>query len=98
MGNVNSEVLDFMKSDLAKGLKQFGEYNFYDKGAYEVCEMAGQKLKTLSAADAAATLEAFSKLSEHSEKYVCDQICSLDDWGELFDMKAPWAKFIGDNY
>ncbi len=94
MGNVNNEVLEYMRKDLADGIRDFGEYTFGDKGPHEVCAMAKDQLKELSVADAVATLEAFYRESDDARTYVEEQVVDLDDWDELFDQNAPWANSV----
>jgi len=97
-GEVNSELFAAMKQDLERGLDQFGRYSFWDKGPSEVCRIPYRKLRALSPQDAAATLQAFSKLSDEAQRYVQTAVVGLDDWDELFDESAPWHGFICDHY
>ncbi len=90
MGKVNLEVLKYMRKDCATGIRQFGEYNFHDKGPDECCEMPYDRLRALSPEDAAATLLEFAKESDHADKYVGCTIVAMDDWDELFDDTQPW--------
>lgn len=98
MGSVNKEIFKFMKKDLKDALYNFGHYTFSDKGAHEVCFMATKELRNLPVEDAVATLQAFCSVSDEAREYVQDQIVDLQEWDELFDENAPWAKFITDNY
>ncbi len=94
MGNVNKELLKFMRKDLKDGIRDHGEYTFNDKGPHDVCWMAKDELKALPVADAVATLEAFYNYSDDARTYVEAQVCDLDDWDELFDENAPWANSV----
>lgn len=69
---MNDEIIEIMRKDLKTGLKKFGNYSFWDKGAEEVCDIdqSIDMLRKLPAAEGAATLEAFCKESAESQAYV----------------------------
>lgn len=68
-----------------QGIRQFGEYHFYDKGADEVVDINGfaNELRTLEPRDAGSRLEALHQRGARPYGKVAEAIISqLDDMAE----------------
>ena len=74
-------------NDIEHGLKQYGQYTYYDKGAHEVIDMwtLGSLLKEIGPKGAAWVLLRV-KEHEHGGKFVQDMLLNLDGWEEFDDL------------
>jgi hypothetical protein len=89
----NQERAKKYKEDIRKAIKQFGEYNFYDKNCHEVMDLPIHELQELTVDDVAETLLLVSK-NKAGMKFVSDVIVSMDDWNKFDDLldKHTWLK------
>jgi len=65
-----------------EALKQFGEYNYEDKGAREVMDLGeiAKRLKEMDASEIVAVLTEVEKNHRYPEPFLRDIISSLDNW------------------
>jgi hypothetical protein len=83
---------------LHKGLKEFGEYSYNDKGSSEILEIQPleDSLKGLGPKGAAEVLNRLYE-SENGERLTSDLVCALDFWGgedgnefnDMYDLLNP---------
>jgi hypothetical protein len=76
-----------IRKDIRSAVKQFGEYNFFDKGLYESMDTDKYKsaLVAMGAVAAADTLEAVIKLDKkYGPTFVMGMLCCMDDLPEKF--------------
>ncbi len=84
-------LLTEMQAALKVALRQFGEYQFDDKGPWEVIELEpyAKKLRTLSAYDAADVIRRISQFTKHGAhrgvRLASALLEELQEWDELFD-------------
>ena len=68
--------------EIDQALKQFGEYTYGDKGAWEVMdvEKIAERLKDMSAEEILSTLGEVEKNHRWPQPFLSDLIVSLQDW------------------
>jgi hypothetical protein len=76
------DVLKSALGSLNTALRQFGEYNYYDKGASEVMDLGpiGQQLIELGPVDAAWVVDKILR-DRHGDPLASSLIVCMQDWG-----------------
>jgi len=72
---------------LTEAIKRFGTYQYEDKRSYGIMDLNPILENLRESNDPGTVLKILMELDKkkRNEVLVCDLVCGLDDWDELFD-------------
>lgn len=90
------KLANWINDNMLEGIRQFGEYTFYDKGPEEIMDMdkCNSMLRNCSPSDAMETLKKLENIID--EKYCQDMleciVCSNDSWDEFWETDTEFCE------